>query len=171
MDERELHQLVERWRFPLGPFTSPEDVADDMASQASRIGPAAADELARALVAFADAADPRLGDLYEFVQVYLRAQPEPMSRALFGALRPDGPPELVELAGLAGDEDTAQRLRASLDLAAPPAELVVAVASALGSAGGPGAAELLDELESRSDLAPEAHAEIVIARERLAPGA
>jgi hypothetical protein len=167
VDEATVRDRLSRWSFPLGPLVSPEDVDADMAAYARELGPGAAPGLARMLVAFADAGDPSTDALYEFIYAYADEHPEATGRALLDALRPDGPPQLVDLIGLTQAAGAVGRLRDVVALDGSSDDLLASVAGALGELGGPEAAALLDELASGGDLGPAARRELAIARQAL----
>jgi hypothetical protein len=155
MHTEALWDRLRAWSFPLGPLVTPEDVAAEMDAEARRLGPDAGSELARLAITLEEAeGDDRIGALYDFVEVYARHHPEALSRALLGALRPDGPPVVVELLASVPDRGVVEALQ----------DLLVSLASTLGELGGQPAGELVRRLEARDDLGEAARRELSIAK-------
>lgn len=169
MELTELRDKLERWTFPLGPFVSIQDVYDEMAQEAQKLGLSSANELVEALITLDAEGDSLLEQLGELLEMYSRYYPDALAEALLEQLRPSGPPLLVNLLGCTGSDKAVTQLKKTLNLNIASNDLLEALAGTLGDLGGSEALEILYSLHNQKNLSKQVQEEINIALSNILP--
>lgn len=82
MKSNEIRAKLNHWSFPRGPFRPVEQIYGEMEMNARCMGPKAAPELAKILVALDEEEDPLEEDLYQYLQIYAKFYPNACCRAV-----------------------------------------------------------------------------------------
>lgn len=165
MDERTLRARLTSWE-NLGPLRTLEEMRGEMDRGARASGPSAAPLLSGLLSALEREKSGLLDPMLDFLDAYVALFPEVLAAALLAELGPSGPPTLIEVLGSTRFTGAVEVLRERVNLDAADADVLVAVACALGEIGGADAIDMLRELQRRPALPERARREVEIALER-----